>query len=172
MRAAIAHAEASSPRSAKKTTRKKPATKPALKKTRSSSATDHDNPQAVDQLLDALDHPLKPVVLSIRALILKAAKDITQGVKWNSPSFYCQGWFATVNIRPNHTVMLVLHHGAKSTSPDPLSDQIDDPAGLLHWHSPDRASITFPTAESFNKNRKHLSKIIVQWAARQRALVS
>lgn len=131
---------------------------------------EHDNPAAVDQLLDALDHPLKSVVIAIRALILDAAKDVTEGVKWNSSSFYCHGWFATVNIRPKQVVTLVLHHGAKSASADALPDKIDDPAGLLHWHSPDRASITFPTAEAFNQRRKSLSNVVAQWIVRHRAL--
>ena len=51
-----------------------------------------------------MSDPLKPLVEAIRATILGADSQITEGVKWNSPSFYRHGWFATVNVRPTALV--------------------------------------------------------------------
>jgi hypothetical protein len=49
--------------------------------------------KAVDEFLSKLKHPLKPVVEAIRSATLSADPRITEGIKWNAPSFYCNGWF-------------------------------------------------------------------------------
>lgn len=50
-------------------------------------------------LLDGLDHPLKPEIEAVRKAILSAGASISDGVKWNSLSFRTTEWFATVNLR-------------------------------------------------------------------------
>lgn len=136
------------------------ARKPAAAKVK---APEHDDSAAVDALLAALDHPLKPLVQSIRAAILKADAKVTEGVKWNSPSFHRLAWFATVNVRPKGGVLVVLHLGAKPRPGVAVRDEIDDDAGLLHWHSADRASIGFQRAEEFEDARKAFAKIVRSW---------
>lgn len=131
---------------------------------------EHDDPAGVDALLAASDHPLVPVVRSVRKAILGADKAITEGVKWNSPSFYSAGWFATVNTRGRHGVLLVLHLGARSRADAKLRETIEDDAGLLHWHSADRASISLADEADFAAKRRALIGIVRQWARTQREL--
>ncbi len=144
-----------------KTSKSKPAKPP-----------EHDDPAAVDALLAALDHPLKPVIASMRAAILGADRAITEGVKWNSPSFYCEGWFATVNVRGKQGVLVVLHRGAKTRAGAALREDIKDAANLLHWHSDDRASIGFTLADEFTGKRPAFVAIVKQWAKSQREIES
>ena len=58
-------------------------------------------------------HPLKPTLEEVRRTILSAHPEIIEGVKWNSPSFYCHGWFATINSRKPTQVDVLFYRGAK-----------------------------------------------------------
>ena len=121
-------------------------------------------------LLKSLDYPLKPVIESIRSTILKADNRITEGIKWNAPSFFCHGWFATFHLRATAGAVLVLHHRAKVMSTSTLSHSINDPAKLLTWAAPDRATITFTSAADFKVKQSALKVIIRQWVEYQNEL--
>src|SRR5829696_232700 len=88
--------------------------KAAANRGAASTKVEHDDAASVDAFMDSLQHSLKPVVEAVRKTILAADRTITEGIKWNSPSFYRHGWFATVNVRAKHGVLVVLHHGAKA----------------------------------------------------------
>lgn len=134
------------------------------KKVKATGATDSD---AVDSLLLDLEHPLKSVIEKVRSTILSADSGITEGIKWNSPSFYFEGWFATFHLRTKDRVLVVLHHGAKVRNQAGLSDTIDDPAELLTWLAADRATISFASESDFKLKRAALKGIIKQWIALQ-----
>ena len=148
-------------RKAAKPARRK-AAKPALAK-----RPEHDNPAVVDRLMRAMNRPLRPLVSTIRATILKACPSATEGVKWNSPSFYLRGWFATVNVHRKNAVLVVLHCGAKPRDASALKGLVPDDDNLLHWHSADRASITFTSETEFASRRSAFGKIVKAWAAAQ-----
>jgi len=78
-----------------------------------SRAPEHDNSAAVDARLADSSHPLKAAVAALRACILESDTAITEGVKWNSVSFYCCGWFATIGCRKPGRLDLVWHNGAE-----------------------------------------------------------
>lgn len=132
---------------------------------RQKSRPEHDDPEAVTTFLDALKHPIKPVLHAVRAAILSADKAITEGIKWNTASFYLHGWFATINVRAKAGVQIILHHGAKIRAGGSLTETIKDPSRLLEWLGKDRASVTFADAEDFQKKRAAFVKIIKRWAA-------
>jgi hypothetical protein len=147
----------------------------AKKKTTTASGSapkklEYDDPDSVEAFMDALKHPLKPVVEAVRKTVLAADKSITEGIKWNSPSFYRHGWFATVNVRPNHGVLVVLHHGAKARSDADLGATLQDPSNLLQWLGKDRATVAFTDDADFQKKQSAFTKIIRQWAKYQAAL--
>jgi len=118
----------------------------------------------VDRFLGALDHPLKPAVEAVRAIVLGASPKVAEGVKWNAPSFRTSEWFATVNVRED-AVLLVLHLGAKVKDGSTAGLAIDDPGGLLDWRSKDRALVRFPDLESVRSRKAALAKIVRQWIA-------
>jgi len=119
----------------------------------------------VNELIQALDHPLLPVIELLRATILAAHPEIGEGVKWNSPSFYFQSpatFFATINTRPG-PIRLILHQGAKASgAPKP---EIPDPKGLLEWLGKDRCSITFHDMKQIKANKSPIQDIVRQWVA-------
>ncbi|WP_437646282.1 DUF1801 domain-containing protein [Sorangium sp. So ce362] len=140
--------------------------------TRAPSTSEHDDSAAVTAYLAALEHPLKAVVVAIRSAILGVDPAITEGIKWNSASFYCHGWFATANVRAKGAVQVVLHHGANVRAESSLSQSIDDAAGLLKWLSADRAIVTFTSLDDLEARRGAFVAIIRQWAAYQVKLAS
>lgn len=119
----------------------------------------------VNELIQALDHPLLPVIELLRATILAAHLEIGEGVKWNSPSFYFQSpttYFATINTRPG-PIRLIFHQGAKvSDAPKP---EIADPKGLLEWLGKDRCSMTFHELNQVKVNKTAIQDIVRQWVA-------
>ena len=134
--------------------------------------SEHDDAEAVNAYLKSLEHPLKPVLEEIRRTVLEADSRITEGIKWNSSSFYCYGWFAAMNVRAKNSVQVVLHHGAKVRTDTTLSLTIDDPSQLLTWPSKDRATITFVSADNFRSNCAAFKHIIKQWADYQAHLAT
>ena len=113
---------------------------------------------------------MKSVIEAIRLAILDSDRTITEGIKWNTASFYCHGWFATVGVRATTKVQLVLHHGASAQVNSTLSQTIEDPSGLLTWLDKDRATITFSSAEGFKSNEVAFKEIIRLWAKHQALL--
>ena len=145
-------------------------TKTSVKRntTSSSSRCEHDDTPGVTALVASLSHPLKPTLEAIRQAILSADTGITEGVKWNSPSFYCHGWFATINSHKPSQVDVVLHCGAKVRADCGVSGAVDDPDHLLSWPSKDRALLSFESDADFQARRQAFQRNIQQWAAYQK----
>ena len=119
--------------------------------------------KAVDEFLSKLKHPLKPVVEAIRSAALSVDPRITEGIKWNAPSFYCNGWFATANVRAKDSVMVVFHMGAKVKDNSTAGMKIDDKAGLLEWAAKERAVARFSSLEDFNAKQSAFKAVVSQW---------
>ena len=103
----------------------------------------------------------------VRAAILSADPGITEGIKWNTASFYFLGWFVTIGVRSQTGVQVIMHHGTKVQKDSTLSQTIEDSAGLLTWQAKDRALITFLSAEDFGQKRAAFVRIIRQWVEHQ-----
>lgn len=116
----------------------------------------------VDAFLAALDHPRKPEIEAVRALILAADPRVREGVKWNAPSFYVTEHFATFKLRPADTVQVVFHTGARMSAVAGAM-VIDDPAGLLTWAAPDRCVATLRDMDDVAAKRDAFASIVRQW---------
>src|SRR4051794_25517893 len=64
-----------------------------------SPCSEHDDSAGVSAHVTKMTYSLKPTLEAVRRTILAADPAITEGIKWNSPSFYCHGWFATYRQR-------------------------------------------------------------------------
>ncbi len=120
---------------------------------------------AVAAYLRELKHPLKKEIEAVRQIILGVSPQISEGIKWNSPSFRTKEWFATLNLRAQdgkERVWLILHLGAKvKDKAKPV--KIADPAGLLKWLGKDRALATFTDAKDVQAKRSALQAILREW---------
>ena len=119
-------------------------------------------PESIEGLLDSLEHPFKREILEVRRIILGADPAISEGVKWNAPSFRTTEWFATVHLRARDAVQVILHLGAKAREGVP---KVDDPSALLAWLGKDRASVKFRDMDDVKAKREHFTAIVRQWVA-------
>src|SRR6185295_9092173 len=115
-----------------------------------------------------MTHPLKPTIEKLRRTILAADPAITEGIKWNSPSFYCHGWFATISSRKPTQLYIVLQWGSQTRGNSCVSDMIDNTDRLLTWPSKDRALLSFQSDADFQAKREPFQRIMQQWAAYQK----
>jgi hypothetical protein len=117
----------------------------------------------VDAFIDALDHPLLPLIRALRTLLLALDPAISDEIKWNAPSFRTTGHFATMQLRRPDAVRLVLHLGARPRSLPAAA--IADPDGLLTWLGPDRALLEFRAVAELDSRRAAVTALLRQWVA-------
>jgi hypothetical protein len=117
----------------------------------------------VEAFLDALDHPRKPEILALRRIILGADPTITEGIKWNAPSFRTSEWFATFHLRAKAGVQVILHFGAKVRDKSGARAAIADPESLLAWLGDDRASATFGDLAEVEAKQSAFAAVIREW---------
>jgi len=130
---------------------------------KTSTKRGESTPEEVEIFLAALDHPLKPEILALRQLILAADPSITEGIKWNVPSFRTSEYFATMHLRAKESVQVILHLGAKTRDTSITGVAIADPGSLLVWLAKDRASVTFGDLNDIDARRSAFTDIIRQW---------
>ena len=136
--------------------------------TRKSSAahnTAADTTKAVDEFMETLDHPLKATIESIRASILSADSRISEGIKWNAPSFRTTEYFATTHLREKKGVGVILHLGAKARELPAGGIAVEDPENLLEWLGKDRAMVVFRDLADFKKKQAAFEGIVKSWIA-------
>jgi hypothetical protein len=128
----------------------------------SNSGGSSSSPESVEVFLISLDHPFKPEILALRQIILNADPSISEGIKWNAPSFRTSEYFATFHLRAKDGVQLILHLGAKKRT-DSTSVMIADPESLLEWLGKDRASAKFRNLKDVEAKRSAFTDILRQW---------
>jgi hypothetical protein len=116
-------------------------------------------PRDVEAFHASLDHSLKPEILAVRQVILGADPSITEGVRWNAPSFRTSEWFATFHLRAKAGLQVILPLGAKARGGPDIA--FDDP--LLVWLGKDRASVTFRDAADVAAKRAAFAGLIRRW---------
>ncbi len=126
-------------------------------------ASAKDTSSAVDAFIAGLREPTKTETTLLREAIVGSANKISEGVKWNAPSYKTHEYFATTNLRTKTGVGLVLHFGAKIRTVEASSENIADPKGLLKWVAKDRATIEFKDAKDIETKRAALQAIVRQW---------
>lgn len=128
-------------------------------------------PNEVDRFMAELQHPLKPAVEALRAIIRRVDKRGGEGIKWNAPSFFIDRHFATFKLYPPDKVQVVLHTDAKKTDEaKKLKGIIADPDGLLKWAADDRCVVTFSDMEDVQKREDSFSAILKEWIAQTQSV--
>ena len=104
----------------------------------------------MQQYIDKLQPPLQELVQALRSIILPAAPEIAEHIKWNSPAFYYSGPMhdfdpktyqrdiAVMNLRQKEGILLILPHGA----------ELPDPSGIKEsTYTDGRAMLRFKNRE-------------------------
>jgi hypothetical protein len=124
--------------------------------------TPNRNP-TVDSFLEALDHPMKPVIERLRLAVLDADDAITERIKWRAPSFCFHSVDrVTFNLRPLHHVQLIFHRGAK-TAEDDFHFDASRWSELLEMIGQDRGQVIFPSAEAAAAGQEEFVGLVREW---------
>ena len=116
----------------------------------------------VDAFMAKLQHRLKTEIELARQAILGVSPAITEGIKWNAPSFRTTEFFATTHLRSEKELQFVFHLGAKVRKTPPTIT-LPDPKGLVKWLAKDRCLVTVGPAGAFAKNRAAFTAIVREW---------
>lgn len=120
-------------------------------------------PVDTSAFMHALEHPLKAEIEAVRLIILSISPSISEGVKWNAPSFRTEkDWFATIQVREKESLRLILFVGVKKR-PDFKQFKLADPNGLVKWLAEDRVMVTLGAGRDIPDNRKALESIVRTW---------
>ena len=119
--------------------------------------------ETVDAFLDALDSPSRREMQALRTSVLKVDPRITEGIKWNAPSFRFKEWFATFNVRGKGVLMIVFHRGAKVRDGTGVAAPVPDPTGLVEWLSPDRCVARFCGLKDIEARRAAFQEFVRHW---------
>ena len=87
----------------------------------------------VDAFFSTLKHPHTDALRAVRQVILDADPKITEGIKWNVPSFQTTEYFATLHVRTKKGIGVILHFGAKKRAGLTARAEIKDATSALAW---------------------------------------
>lgn len=136
---------------------------PTAKTNRPAHSTPADTTQAVDAFMAQLEHPFKANIETIRTIMRSVDPSVSEGIKWNAPSFRTAEYFATLNLRAKAGVGIILHLGAKVRDLPAGGLAIADPGKLLTWLGKDRASVTFNGSDDLDAKKAALQALLREW---------
>jgi hypothetical protein len=119
----------------------------------------------VPAFVAALSHPHEAEILALHRFLLDADPRVGEGIKWNAPSYRTTEWFATTQPRAKEGVQLILHFGATRRPGWDARTAVADPAGLLEWLGPDRASVRFRDPSAIETARDAPTALVRSWIA-------
>ncbi|WP_407345565.1 DUF1801 domain-containing protein [Pengzhenrongella phosphoraccumulans] len=121
----------------------------------------------VDDFLEAQSAESRAAVDALRAIVLASHPNVTEHLKWNSPSFVVDGVDrATINIGRAGAIRLVLHQDTTTAEHAGAATAFTgDPLGILTWHSDIRASLLVGGTTEIAARREELSAVIREWLA-------
>jgi len=131
--------------------------------TASRGAAPADGKAAVDAFMAQSTHAHKDAIEALRGIVLAVDASVTEGIRWNAPSFRSSEWFATTHLRCRRGIGLILHLGAKVRALPPGGLVIDDPSGLLKWLGPDRAMLEFDGLGELQQRTPAVLALLRQW---------
>jgi hypothetical protein len=119
--------------------------------------------EEVETFLAALEHPFKKEILILREILLGADPSISEGIKWNAPSFCTSEYFATFHLRAKEGLQIIFHFGAKKRDHSASEGTIPDPESLLEWLAKDRATIKFRDQKEIDAKRSAFEALVREW---------
>lgn len=112
-----------------------------------------DNTPAVDAYMRTCDHPFKAEMAELRRIIMNAHPQVTEGIKWNAPSFYYKGDMLVFTPHVKDHVLMIFPNGII----------IPDDAGLLEGEYKDRRMVHFNDMSDIQDKKVALEKAVQGW---------
>jgi hypothetical protein len=118
----------------------------------------------VESFRAELDVDVLDTVDAIRAIIAASHSGLTEGIKWNAPSFAIGGDDRiTLGLERKGGVRVVMHRGAKPKTLGGFS--FEDKDGLARWPAPDRGVVIFQDKVEVEQRAEALRDLCSRWLA-------
>jgi len=120
----------------------------------------------VEEFLADLTIERKQQVEALRNIILSTGHDLTEHIKWNSPSYVFNGEDRiTFNMHYPDQTMILLHMGATRKEDKKGTPILNDTTGLIKWNSDIRGTLSFKSVEEIESNKQQIIQLINDWLA-------
>jgi hypothetical protein len=122
--------------------------------------------EQVSELIEKMDHPWKEIVEFLCRTILDISSDISEQIKWNSPSFYYNGEMQPFDPKEykRDLVVLNLHRNNHILMVFPTGAKITDTTGVLEGSYTDgRRMIKITSLEEAKTKAAHVETVIKVW---------
>ncbi|WCT75503.1 DUF1801 domain-containing protein [Sphingomonas naphthae] len=118
----------------------------------------------VADFLAGLDPTTRNTIDTVRGLVLTAADNLVEEIKWNAPSYrHGDAHRVTLGLERKGGIRIVLHRGAKVK--DARGFAFADPVGIARWPTPDRGVILVADAEDATAKGAAIRDIVGRWIA-------
>ncbi len=116
----------------------------------------------IEEYRAGLDAGQLAVVDFLRQIAMESAKNVTEHIKWNAPSFGIEGSDRiTLASDPKGQIRVVLHRGAKVL--DTSGFAFAAPDDLVKWPAADRGVMTFADAAALDARIDDVRDIFARW---------
>ena len=118
----------------------------------------------VDAFLADLTDDRKQQVQALRTLILTEHPQLSEHIKWNSPSYVLDGEDRiTFNMHYPAQTMILIHMGATRTENKKADPIMKDETGLVKWNSDIRGTMSFRSLDDIFNAKADISKVLNAW---------
>lgn len=107
----------------------------------------------VDDFLKKKKHPMTAEIQRVREIILNVSDDITEDIKWSTPTFMYKGNIASFFMNTKNSVTLMFHYGAS----------MGDTSGLLEGDGKVARVARFENMKDIEKKKKKLEAVVKKW---------
>ncbi len=124
--------------------------------------------EQVTELIQKLEKPAAEAVELIRQIFLSTDKEISEQIKWNSPSFYYNGEMKPFDPKEYKRDIGVANlHRSKLMLVFPTGAKIDDSSGLLEGKFQDgRKIVNFKDTDDVKAKEEDLRSVIRDWLSK------
>ena len=120
--------------------------------------------KTVDEFLKDLPADRKEQVTMLRSIIMATNTNLTEHIKWNSPSYVLDGEDRiTFNMHYPDKTMVLLHMGARRKENKGTEPIMKDATGLITWNSDIRGTLTFSSIEDIQNKQDKVDGLLKTW---------
>jgi len=118
----------------------------------------------VDEFLNDLTDDRRQQVEALRSIIKAVNPELTEHIKWNSPSYVLDGEDRiTFNMHYPDQTMLLVHMGATRKETKKADPIMKDETGLIKWNSDIRGTLAFRSLGDIAQSEANITKLLSAW---------
>jgi len=119
---------------------------------------------SVDEFLSELSDDRRQQVEALRTIIKNINPNLTEHIKWNSPSYVLDGEDRiTFNMHYPDQTMILIHMGATRKEDKKGTPILSDDLGLVKWNSDIRGTLSFKTLDEIVANEDKIITLLKNW---------